>query len=143
MHYRVLLGLLLALALGSNTPSAPIPVVAAPLVRPERCVAAQLEVDLSYSRANLSSVATGDLFYDGYIARTTGIYQFSREMFLRVIGQYDEFGRQVNLYPLLSYKLSPYTIFYAGSTYTLSDFGEPFGFPARSIRCSMAVASVR
>ncbi|HYQ85976.1 MAG TPA: DUF5916 domain-containing protein [Bacteroidota bacterium] len=88
---------------------------------------ARLEVDLSYSRANLSSVATGDLFYDGYIARTTGIYQFSRELFLRVIGQYDEFSRDINLYPLLSYKLSPYTIFYAGSTYTLSDFGEPFG----------------
>ena len=48
-------------------------------------------------------------------------------MFLRVIGQYDEFSREINLYPLLSYKLSPYTIFYAGSTYTLSDFGEPFG----------------
>jgi hypothetical protein len=34
LHYRVLLGLLLALALGSNTPPAPIPVVAAPLARP-------------------------------------------------------------------------------------------------------------
>lgn len=87
----------------------------------------QLEIDLSYSRARLSSVATGDLFYDGYIARTTGIFQFTKEMFVRVIGQYDAFSKEIDVYPLLSYKLSAYTIFYAGSTYTMSDFGEPFG----------------
>jgi hypothetical protein len=44
-----------------------------------------------------------------------------------VIGQYDEFGKQFDFYPLLSYKLNPYTIFYAGSTYSLSDFGDPVG----------------
>jgi hypothetical protein len=94
----------------------------------------QLEIDLSYSRARLSSVATGELFYDGYIARTTGIYQFTKEMFLRAIGQYDQFSREINVYPLLSYKLGPYTIFYAGSTYTLSDFGEPYGIQKTAVQ---------
>ncbi len=88
----------------------------------------QLEIDLSYSRARLSSVSTGELFYDGYIARATGILQFTREVFLRMIGQYDGFEKRLDIYPLLSYKLNPYTIFYAGSTYTLADFGETFGF---------------
>jgi hypothetical protein len=87
----------------------------------------QLQVDLSYSRARLSSVATGTLFYDGYVARILGIYQFTPELFLRVIGQYDHFGKAFDFYPLLSYKLNPFTIFYAGSTYAMSDFGEPFG----------------
>jgi hypothetical protein len=87
----------------------------------------QLEVDLSWSRARLSSIYTDELFYDGYILRGTGIFQFSRELFLRMIGQYDEFSREINIYPLLSYKLSAYTIFYAGSTYTLDDFGDPYG----------------
>jgi uncharacterized protein DUF5916 len=87
----------------------------------------RLEIDLSYSRARLSSVATDELFYDGYIARATGIFQFTRELYLRVIGQYDGFSRGIDVYPLVSYKLSPYTIFYAGSTYTMSDFGTPFG----------------
>ncbi len=87
----------------------------------------QLEVDISYSRARLSSVNTGALFYDGYVTRATGIFQFSREIFLRVIGQYDEFGKNLDFYPLVSYKLNPYTIFYAGSTYSLSDFGNPYG----------------
>ncbi len=88
----------------------------------------QLEIDLSYSRARLSSIATGELFYDGYIARAVGIYQFTPEVFLRVISQYDEFNKAVSVFPLISYKLNPYTIFYVGSTYDLSDFGNPYGF---------------
>ena len=88
----------------------------------------QLEIDLSYSRARLSSIATRELFYDGYIGRVVGIYQFTSEVFLRIIGQYNEFDKAVSFFPLVSYKLNPYTIFYAGSTYDLSDFGEPYGF---------------
>jgi hypothetical protein len=87
----------------------------------------RLQVDLSFSRARLSSVATSELFYDGYIARTMGVYQFTPELFLRVIGQYDQFNKAIDFYPLLSYKLNPFTIFYAGSTYSLTDFGSPFG----------------
>ena len=87
----------------------------------------QLQVEISYSRARLSSVATGVLFYDGYVTRVLGVYQFTPELFLRVISQYDQFNKAFDLYPLFSYKLNPFTIFYAGSTYAMSDFGEPFG----------------
>ncbi len=87
----------------------------------------QLQVDVSYSRAKLSSVASGALFYDGYVAHALGVYQFTPELFLRVIGQYDEFNKAFDFYPLISYKLNPFTIFYAGSTYALLDFGDPFG----------------
>jgi len=87
----------------------------------------RLQIDLSFSRARLSSVASGALFYDGYISRVMGIYQFTPEIFLRVIGQYDQFNKAIDFYPLLSYKLNPFTIFYAGSTYDMTDFGSPFG----------------
>ena len=66
------------------------------------------------------------------IARAVGIYQFTPRVFLRVIGQYNEFDNAVDFFPLLSYKLNPYTIFYVGSTYSLSDFGEPYGFKQTS-----------
>ena len=92
----------------------------------------QFEIDLTYSRARLSSIATGELFYDGYIARTEGIYQFTPEIFVRLIGQYDEFNKEFDFFPLLSYKLNPYTIFYVGSTYNLADFGDPYGFKQTS-----------
>ncbi|HTY36330.1 MAG TPA: sugar-binding protein [Bacteroidota bacterium] len=87
----------------------------------------RFQMDLSFSRARLSSVASGELFYDGYIARAMGIYQFTSEIFLRVIGQYDQFNKAADLYPLLSYKLNPFTIFYAGSTYSLTDFDSTYG----------------
>ena len=88
---------------------------------------AQFQVELDYTRARLSSVYTGELFFDGYIARTVCGYQFTPEFMLRVIGQYDQFNQAIDIFPLLSYKVNPYTIFYAGSTYSLSDYGPPFG----------------
>jgi hypothetical protein len=88
----------------------------------------RFELDLSLSRARLSSVETGELFFDGYIARAVGIYQFTPELFLRLISQYDRFSQTVDVYPLFSYKVNPFTIFYAGSTFSSSDFGDPYGF---------------
>jgi hypothetical protein len=88
----------------------------------------QSQIELAYSRARLSSVATKELFYDGYIARAVGTYQFTSEIFLRVIGQYDQFNKALEVYPLVSYKLNPLTIFYVGSTYAMTDFGRPYGF---------------
>jgi len=87
----------------------------------------KIQIDLSYSRARLSSVVTGELFYDGYIARTVAVYQFSSELYFRVIAQYNSFDKSVHLYPLISYKLNPFTIFYAGSTHSLTNFGGPYG----------------
>ena len=87
----------------------------------------QFQIELDYSRSRLSSVETGELFFDGYIARTVAIYQFTPEVLVRMIGQYDQFNQKIDIYPLLSYKLNPYTIFYAGSTYSLTDYGPPFG----------------
>ena len=85
----------------------------------------QFQVELDYTRARLKDVGTGELFFDGYIARAVAIYQFTSEFLLRMIGQYDQFNGKVDVYPLFSYKLNPYTIFYAGSTYSLTDYGPP------------------
>jgi hypothetical protein len=83
---------------------------------------------LSYSRSRLTDVSTRQLFYDGYITRFTGIYQFSSDVFFRLIGQYDKFNKAVEIDPLLSYKVNPFTICYAGSTHNLTDFNSPYGF---------------
>lgn len=92
----------------------------------------RFQLDLSYVRARLSSVATQELFYDGYIARTAATYQFTPEFFLRMIGQYNSFDKVVDLYPLFSYKLNPFTIFYVGSTSSMTEFDQPHGFKQTS-----------
>lgn len=57
------------------------------------------------------------------VLRTRINYQFTRELFLRLIVQYSqqetagkETGKGLSIEPLLSYKLNPFTIFYAGFT---------------------------
>ena len=88
----------------------------------------RLKIDLAYDRAQLSSVATGGLFYDGYVARMVGIYQFTPEMFLRGIVQYNSFAKTFSVYPLFSYKLNALTTFYAGLTNNYLDYGPQEGF---------------
>jgi hypothetical protein len=87
----------------------------------------QLNITFSYARAQLSSVSTGKLFYDGNIYRTVAIYQFSPEFFFRAILQYDSFAKAYQVYPLISYKLSAFTTFYAGATSDYLNYEGTYG----------------
>ncbi len=84
----------------------------------------QLSVNLSYDRARLKSVSGGNLLYDGYIARMVTAYQFTAALLIRLIGQYDSFDRAIDVYPLVNYRLSAFTVFYIGSTYNLMDYDD-------------------
>ena len=84
----------------------------------------QFNLSFDYSRARLSSEATGNLFYDGNIYRFVGIYQFNSEMFVRIITQYNTFDKSFNLYPLFSYKLNAFTTFYAGASSNYAEYNE-------------------
>ena len=53
--------------------------------------------------------------FDGYIVVTRINYQFTRQLFLRLFAQYDDFGDVVDIEPLLTYKVNPFTIFYVGA----------------------------
>ncbi len=87
----------------------------------------RLSLTFDYARSRLSDVVSGELFYDGYISRLVGIYQFNNQIFVRLIGQYNQFDKSIEIDPLLSYKLNPFTIFYAGSTHSMQDYGSPYG----------------
>ncbi len=73
-----------------------------------------LRPEYSYSELNY---ADGRKIFAGYVLRTKVNYQFTREWFLRLIVQYDSFDRALNLEPLVSYKINPFTIFYLGSSH--------------------------
>lgn len=87
----------------------------------------QLQLSLTYSRSGLSALNGKKLFFDGYIARGKAVYQFTPEIFVRLIAQYDKFSGQISVDPLFGYKLNPFTVFYAGSTHSLTRFGYPYG----------------
>lgn len=67
-------------------------------------------------------------FFDGYILRNRAMYQFTPRLFLRLVTQYDSFDDTFEIDPLISYKINPFTVFYAGSTYNLFDFDKPHGW---------------
>ncbi|MFA7229010.1 MAG: DUF5916 domain-containing protein [Melioribacteraceae bacterium] len=87
----------------------------------------QLNLTFSYARAQLSNDETGKLFYDGNIYRAVAIYQFSPEFFVRAIMQYDSFAKAYQIYPLISYKLSAFTTFYAGATSDYLNYEGTYG----------------
>lgn len=83
--------------------------------------------DFSYAHSRLWSFYSNRLFFDGYIARVVTVYNFTPELFVRVISQYDGFAKQLQIDPLFSFKLNPFTVFYAGSVHNLTDFGNRIG----------------
>lgn len=77
-----------------------------------------IQPEYAYSELNYPD---GREIFSGYILRTRINYQFTREFFLRLITQYNDFNRGFNVEPLLSYKLNAFTIFYIGSTHQYLD----------------------
>jgi hypothetical protein len=74
-----------------------------------------LSPSVTFSR--LDSLNSKVAYYDGAIYWAKLGYQFTREMDLRVIAQYDGFQKQFIVDPLLTYKVNPFTCFYIGSAH--------------------------
>ncbi len=76
----------------------------------------RLALDLSYSHADSRDLATDERLFAGYVTRGKLGLQVSRELSVRLVGQYSDFRRSWEVDPLVSYRLSPFSIFYVGST---------------------------
>ncbi|HKY60742.1 MAG TPA: DUF5916 domain-containing protein [Gemmatimonadota bacterium] len=90
-------------------------------IRPwERLV---IEPGLDYSE--LHDQDTGEELFSGYVLRTRTNFHFTRELFLRLVLQWDDFDGQFNVEPLLTYRINPFTLFFVGSTQVFRDFEDP------------------
>ena len=85
----------------------------------------RLEMNLSYSYSTLSAADGSQNYYSGDIFRMTGRYNFTKKLFTRVITQYDSFDERIQIYPLLYYKVNPFTKFYIGMTDYMNHFDQP------------------
>lgn len=52
--------------------------------------------------------------FSGYIFRVRLNYQFTREWYLRLVVDYNDFAERLAIEPLLTYEVNPYTKFYVG-----------------------------
>ena len=85
-----------------------------------------LEPDIHY--AVLHHPVDDSRIFEGTIFRLRSQFQFTRELFLRVITQYNEFSDELEVDPLLSYKVNPFTVAYLGSTHNYLDGVGDRGF---------------
>jgi len=60
-------------------------------------------------------------------------YQLTRELFLRLVVQYNDFSKGIDFDPLLTYRLNAFTAFFIGSTLDYqSDFENVSGYKLSS-----------
>ncbi len=86
----------------------------------------RLDLQPSWSYSRMNSRLTDANLFEGYIVRTRATYNFTREWFLRMIVQYDSFDDRLDVEPLLTYRVNPFTVFYAGmaSQYSRADMED-------------------
>lgn len=88
----------------------------------------KLQTALSYNRARLSNVHTDQLYYDLYILRNVTGFQFTHELNIRIISEYSSNDKYINVFPLVSYKINPFTIFYLGATSNFEKYNGHQGY---------------
>jgi hypothetical protein len=92
-------------------------------VKPTR----RFDIQPTWSYSRMDSRVTDARLFEGYILRTRATYNFTREWFLRVIAQYNSFSDRLDLEPLLTYRVNPFTVFHVGMATRYREFeaGEP------------------
>ena len=80
----------------------------------------QLVIEPSISYEQLDHL-NGEEIFSGFVAYTRANYQVNRELQARVLLQYNDFSKQLDVEPLVAYQLNPFTIFYVGATYGAAD----------------------
>lgn len=74
-----------------------------------------IQPEANYAR--LRDIDTDTTFFEGYVLRAKTSVQFTRELSLRLITQYNHFSGRVDLEPLLSYEINPFSVFHVGTTH--------------------------
>jgi hypothetical protein len=91
---------------------------------------ARLSLEPSVNWQKLVDPSTGRTdtqgFFEGWITRVRMNVQFTRQFFLRLIYQYNDFSQGYDLEPLLTYRINPFSAFYVGSAHRWTDFSNDF-----------------
>lgn len=77
----------------------------------------RITIEPNVSYASSTDVYSGDELYSGYITRARIQLQANRELSFRFVLQYNDFSRNWEFDPLLTYRLGSFSVFYAGSSY--------------------------
>ena len=76
----------------------------------------RLNVGLSYNSQKMTTMDRKTDYFSGYTATLRVSYQHNKSLGVKVLTQYNDFSKDFQIQPLLTYQPSPFTIFYIGST---------------------------
>ena len=79
---------------------------------------------LQHSYYKISELDGGPEIFATFVTRGRLTYQFSRRLFVRLVGEYVDDDRSFALDPLLSYKINPFTVFFLGSSHSFGEFKD-------------------
>jgi len=82
----------------------------------------RLVVEPSISFSDLKHPITREAEFSGYIGRARVNYQLTGKLLARVIVQYNDFSEALDVDPIVTYRVSPFTVFHLGSTHTYNTF---------------------
>lgn len=74
-----------------------------------------IENNINFTKAEHAD--TKEELWDGYIVRSKISLNLNRELSFRFVTQYNDFGKTWDFDPLITYKISPFSLFYIGSTF--------------------------
>ncbi len=77
----------------------------------------RLYIENWYTYVKGNALETDEELYEGYILRTRWSLQVTKAFSVRLVGQYNDFSESFDVDPLLTYRLSPFSVFYLGSAY--------------------------
>ena len=76
----------------------------------------RLNVGLSYNSQKMTTMDRKTDYFSGYTSTLRASYQHNKSLGFKVLTQYNDFSKDFQIQPLLTYQPSPFTIFYIGST---------------------------
>jgi hypothetical protein len=84
----------------------------------------RLVIEPSWNWTRLDEL-DGTGIFEGYVLRARTSYQFTHELFARVVTQYNDFSKRFDVEPLFMYRINPFSIFYLGSTQGFVETEDP------------------
>jgi hypothetical protein len=77
-----------------------------------------IEPTVNYLKS--TQTGSGETLFRQFIGRTRFQLQASRQFSMRLVAQYNDFSDSWDFDPLITYRLSPFSMFYAGSTHDIT-----------------------
>ena len=78
----------------------------------------------NFTYFGMSELDGGGEIYSTYIIRNRLSYQFTKSLFLRLVTEYVDSAKYVQIDPLLSYKINPFTVFFVGSSHSMMEYQD-------------------